>query len=351
MEHLVSTAVGTATQEDITFEKPRILVVGCGGAGGNSVSRLNRLGVVGISTLSVNTDKHALDRVVADKKLLLGTGVTKGLGCGGDPRVAERIAELAERELRPTVCWADMTFVTAGFGGGTGTGMAPYIAQLARSSGSVVVGIVTTPFRAEKHRLKVASDALERMKRVCDSVIVLDNNRLLDMVPDLPVEQAFTVMDYLVAEVVKTVSDLINVPSLINVDFADVRSVLKDAGMATVLYGENSVHDPERVVVEALRNAFLDIDYTGAKGALIHLTSGPSLKIGTAYKIFEGLTRELRENANVKFGARVDEELEGSVRVMAIMTGIQPPTLLPFDNRLVEVIGDQQWFADLPLVK
>jgi cell division protein FtsZ len=314
--------------DDFGLGDPRILVVGCGGAGGNSVHRLRRIGVHGAETAVVNTDRRHLDRVQADRRILLGAGLTRGLGTGGLPEVGLRAAEQTEKELRHLVAGADLTFLTAGLGGGTGTGAAPYIADLARRAGSVVVGMVTMPFRPEKGRQRVARDGLRRMREAADSVIVLDNNRLVDIVPYLPVEQAFAVMDQLISEVIRSITETIQLPSLINLDFADVRALMRDAGTATVLVGENSTYDPERVVVETLANPLLDVDYTGAQGALVHLTSGPTLRLGTAHRVLEGITRELREDCNVKLGTRIDASFEGLLRVIAILTGVPSPSLM-----------------------
>ncbi|MGH8650428.1 MAG: hypothetical protein ACREUP_14165, partial [Burkholderiales bacterium] len=206
------------TLESFALGRPKILVVGCGGAGGNSVHRLHRIGVHGAQTLVVNTDAVHLDMIHCDRKLLIGGGVTRGMGAGGRPEVGERCAELAAQELRDHVADADLTFVTLGLGGGTGTGVAPYVAELAAASGSLVLVLATTPFQAERGRMKNAFAGIQRLKQVADSVILLDNNRLLDLVPNLPVEQAFAVMDHLISEVVKGVTESITVPSLINLD-------------------------------------------------------------------------------------------------------------------------------------
>lgn len=327
LENLI--AAGTRGIEDsFVFRKPRIHVVGCGGAGCNAVNRLSQVGVADVSSVVINTDKLHLDRVEAGQKLLLGGGLTRGFGTGGNPEVAERAAQLQDKELRELVTGADLTFVTVGLGGGTGTGIAPCVARLARASGSIVVSLATMPFKVEKARQKVALAGLQKLREASDSVVVLDNNRLIDIVPKLPVEQAFAVMDQLITEIVKNVAGMINVPGLINLDFADLRTVFQNGGMSTVLYGENSTYDPGKVVEETLRNPLLDIDYTGARGALIHISSGSSLRLGTAYEVIEGLTKELPEEAQVKFGVRFDPESEGVIKVMCIMTGLQAPAFL-----------------------
>ncbi|HKZ88967.1 MAG TPA: cell division protein FtsZ [Thermoplasmata archaeon] len=303
--------------------RPKILVVGCGGAGGNSVHRLHRIGVHGARTLVVNTDAVHLDSIHCDRKLLIGAGVTRGMGAGGRPEVGERCAELAQEELRNHVADADLTFVTLGLGGGTGTGIAPYIAELAAASGSLVLVLATTPFRAERGRMKNAFAGIQRLKQAADAVILLDNDRLLDLVPNLPVEQAFAVMDHLISEVVKGVTESITVPSLINLDFNDVQAILQSGGTSTVFYGEDAEDDPKGVVAETLNNPLLDVDHRGARGAMIHISAGPSLRLREAHEVVEGLTAQMRPEANVIFGVRVDRKYEGILRVLAIMTGVR----------------------------
>lgn len=325
--------------EEFTFRKPRILVVGCGGAGCNSVNRLSQIGVKDAEMTVINTDKVHLDRVQVERKFLLGGGITRGYGTGGNPEIAERAAQLQERELRALVGGADLTFITVGLGGGTGTGLAPIVARLAKESGSIVVALATTPFKVEKGRQKVALAGLEKLRQATDSLIILDNNRLVEIVPQLPVEQAFAVMDQLISEVVKNVTEMINLPGLINLDFADVKAVFQSGGMSTVLYGENSMYDADKLVAETLNNPFLDVDCSAARGALIHISSGPSLKLGTAYAVIDGLTRELPGDAMVKFGVRFDPENEGTIKVMCIMTGLQLPVTLGPSDEIVKVRG------------
>jgi cell division protein FtsZ len=313
--------------DSFAFARPKILVVGCGGAGGNSVNRLHRIGVHGARTLVVNTDAVHLDSIVCDTKLLIGATVTRGMGAGGRPEIGERAAELAEDELRNHLHDADLTFVTTGLGGGTGTGVAPYVAELAAASGSVVITVATTPFRAERGRMRNAVAGILRLKQVSDCLIVLDNNRLLDLVPNLPVEQAFAVMDHLISEVIKGVTESITMPSLINLDFNDVRTVLQSGGTSTVFYGENADDDPDGVVRDTLSNPLMDVDHRGARGALVHISAGPGLRLRTAHEVVEGLTAELRADANVIFGVRVDKKFDGILRVLAIMTGVRSATL------------------------
>ena len=330
--------------------RPKVLVVGCGGGGGNSVNRLHRLGIHGARTLVVNTDAVHLDSIQCDRKLLIGAGVTRGMGAGGRPEVGERCAEIAEQELRSELGDADLTFITAGLGGGTGTGVAPYLAELAQAAGSVVITLATTPFKAERGRMRNAQAGIQRLRAASDSLILLDNNRLLDLVPTLPVEQAFAVMDHLVSEVIKGVTESITVPSLINLDFNDVRTILQDGGASTIFYGESGDSEADEVVAETLDNPLLDVDYRGARGALIHISAGPSLRLRTVHEVVEGLTARMRPEANVIFGVRVDRKYEGIIRVLTIMTGVRSAILESIDPDVsLEEVGGAPAEGALPV--
>ena len=323
----MGTANATGWEASVYCPKPKVLVIGCGGAGGNSVGRLHRIGVAGARTAIVNTDRVHLETVQADKKLLIGQSVTRGMGAGGRPEVGERCADLADEELRNLVMGQDLVFLTVGLGGGTGTGVAPHVAELASAGGAVVIAVATTPFKVERGRIRNAQLGIQRLRPNCDSLIILDNNRLLDLVPNLPVERAFSVMDVLVAEVIKGVTEAINLPSLINLDFNDVRTVLSEGGTSTILYGENSIDDPDGVVSDTLSNPLLDVDTHGARAALIHISSGPSLSLRTAFRVVDGITANMRGDANVIFGVRVDPRHQDVIRVIAILTGLKTPAL------------------------
>ncbi len=311
------------------FGTPKIVVVGCGGSGNNTVNRLENIGVDGVTTIAVNTDKQHLLMVKADKKVLIGRSLTKGLGAGGYPEIGRKAAELARGTLEELLSDADMVFVCAGMGGGTGTGSAPVVAEVAKKQGAIVIGMVQTPFRVERARIIKAEEGLDELRKNADTVVVLDNNKLLEYVPNLPIEQAFSVMDQLVSETIKGISDTITKPSLMNIDFADVRAVMGHGGVAAMLVGEAKSQNKAREVVrDCLNHPLLDIDYRGATGALIHISGGPDVTIKEAEEIVENLTFEIAGNANVIWGARIEKELEGVVRVVAIMTGVQSPNVL-----------------------
>jgi cell division protein FtsZ len=320
---------GKVNEDDDFLGNPRIMVIGCGGAGNNTINRLYHMGIAGAETIAINTDKQHLDMIQAGKRVLIGKSLTKGMGAGGYPDIGKRAAEMARPTLESLMESADLVFVTAGMGGGTGTGSAPVVAQIAKEQGAIVVGMVSYPFQVEKARLLRAEEGLENLSKNADSVIVLDNNRLLSYVPNLPIGQAFSVMDQLISETVKGISETITEPSLIQLDYADVRAIMSKGGVAVMLVGESKQQNKaESVVHECLSHPLLDIDYRGATGSLIHITGGNDLTLADAEEIASSLTYELDPHADVIWGARIRNEFEGKVRVMAIMTGVRSAQVL-----------------------
>jgi len=335
MQDIVNEALERDEQEQQQMEDvdgfgdPRIVIVGAGGAGNNTVNRLYNIGVDGAETIAINTDKQHLKMVEADTKILVGKSLTNGLGAGGDPSMGERATEMAQGTIKEVLGDADLVFVTAGMGGGTGTGAAPVVSKIAKEQGAIVVGMVSTPFNVERARTVKAEEGLERLREEADSIIVLDNNRLLDYVPNLPIGKAFSVMDQIIAETVKGISETITQPSLINLDYADMTSIMNQGGVAVMLVGETQdKNKTEEVVKDAMNHPLLDVDYRGASGGLVHITGGPDLTLQEAEGIAQNITDRLEASANVIWGARIQEEYKGKVRVMAIMTGVQSAQVL-----------------------
>ena len=331
---LMDDEVGT-----LGVPNPRILIVGCGGSGNNTLNRITQLGVEGAVTVAINTDKQHLDHTRALQKLLVGRHITRGLGAGGDPSTGRRCAEAGREMIRRIVTGADLVFIASGLGGGSGTGICPIVAEEAKAAGALVVGIVTTPFHVERRqRMSRALEGLESLRRTADAVLVLDNNRLLHYVPHLPLDEAFSIMDQLVAEIVKGIVETITLPSLINLDFADVRAIMANGGVTMMLYGESD-RGPQEVVHEALNHPLLDVDISGATGVLIHVTGGRYMTLETASQVVDLLTSKVSEDANVIWGARQDAGFGDTIKVMAIITGVggtdlRSPQMKP------DVLGD-----------
>ena len=321
-----------ALDDDFNFDgvgQARIVIVGCGGAGNNTINRLQTMGIDGAQTIAINTDKQHLDHTNADKKILIGKSLTRGLGAGGDPELGGKSAEMARKTLVSVLDGADMVFVTAGMGGGTGTGSAPVVANIAKELGAIVMGIVSTPFHVERARNIKAQEGIENLKNACDTVIVLDNDRLLSYVPGLPIGQAFSVMDQLIANTAKGISETITQSSLINLDYADVKTIMTRGGVAVMLLAEsNASNKADDVVRKAMSNPLFDVDYRGATGALVHITGGSDMSLREAEEVASALTYDLDPNADVIWGARVEDNFEGKIKVMAIMTGVQSPQIV-----------------------
>jgi cell division protein FtsZ len=321
MEKLEFTS--NAPQENKGIGVPKILVIGCGGAGNNGVHRLNKLGITGAKTVAVNTDMQALMHTDADMKVLIGKNITHGMGSGGDPKVARRCLESSRIALEKILHGTDLVFIIGGMGGGTATGISGELAKMAQKANAIVIAIVTTPFKIERDKLEKALDGVEELAMHAHSLLVLDNNRLLDLVGSQPVDQAFLVIDHFIAEIIKGITEVITEPSLMNLDFNDVRSILSHGGWSTLLYGEGSDINPTEVVENALNNPIMEnIDIKGATGALIHITCGRKMSLGALQEIANRLTDGMDDKANVVLGARIDPSLEGNVRVMSIITGL-----------------------------
>lgn len=323
LEQSEDEAVRTSDDEEFDqFGEPQIVVIGCGGAGNNTVNRLHNIGVEGAETIAINTDKQHLEMVEADEKVLVGSDLTDGLGAGGDPETGERATKKARGTIKSLIDDADLVFVTAGMGGGTGTGAAPVVSSIAKDVGAIVVGMVSMPFEVERARVDKAEEGINTLRQNADSIIVLDNEELLNYVPNLPVGQAFSVMDQIIAETVKGISETITQPSLINLDYADMRSIMGQGGVAVMLVGETQDKNKKNVVDEALNHPLLDVDYRGSTGGLVHITGGPDLTLDDANSIATQITERLDSDAKVIWGSRIREDYKDKVRVMAIMTGV-----------------------------
>jgi len=336
MEFIIQNALNNSQEQskEIEIGKANIKVVGVGGGGGNAISWLYKKGVKGAEVIAANTDKQHLDIISADRKIILGRELTKGLGAGGYPQIGLEAAKEQGSEIKEALKGADMVFICAGMGGGTGTGGAPVLAQIARDMGAIVIGTVTTPFDIERARIDKAEFGLQQLREVSDTVIVIDNNRLVRIAGNLPIEQAFAVANELIATMIKGIVEIIAVPSLVNLDYADVKAIMKSGGVAVVGVGES---DTEKRVVEAtkraLTNPLLEVSYEGATGALIHVAGGKDMTLDEVSQVGEIVTENLDADANCIWGARVDEDMKGKIRVMTIITGVTSPYIIGKQDR------------------
>ena len=306
-----------------------ITVVGCGGAGGNTINRMHEEGIHGAKLVAANTDVQHLVEIDADTKILMGEEKTGGRGAGSLPQVGEEAALESQQDIYDAIDGSDMVFVTAGLGGGTGTGSAPVVAKAAREAGALTISIVTTPFTAEGEVRRTNAEAgLERLRDVSDTVIVVPNDRLLDSVGKLPVRQAFKVSDEVLMRSVKGITELITKPGLVNLDFADVRTVMERGGVAMIGLGEaDSEAKAEDSVKTALRSPLLDVDISGASSALVNVTGGNDMAIEEAEGVVEEIYDRIDPDARIIWGTSIDESLEGSMRTMIVVTGVESPQI------------------------
>jgi len=307
--------------------KPKIVIIGVGGAGCNTITRLNGIGIEGVETVAANTDVQHLLRSVASRKVLLGKQLCGGYGAGADYRIGEEAAKENSDEIRKIVEKADIVFVTAGLGGGTGTGGAPVIAEVAREMGAVVVGIVTLPFEAEGDRRRsVAQWGLERLSKNVDTLVVIRNDRILEITGELPMHQAFLVADELMARAIKAISDVAQKPALINVDLADLRTILENGGLALMGVGESdSENRAMKALQEALENPLFEGDISGATGAIVHISCGSDFSLDEMGEVLEAVAGILSPEANLIWGVGLEESLKSAVRVLVIIVGVKSP--------------------------
>ncbi|MCH7568337.1 MAG: cell division protein FtsZ [Nanoarchaeota archaeon] len=321
--------------DELRAGKANIKVFGCGGMGNNAVTWLFNKGINGATVYAINSDALHLSITKADEKILIGKELTRGLGAGGRPQIGREAAKESLSELKKVTSNADMIFVLAGMGGGTGTGAAPVVAQLAKESGSVVIGVVTMPFECEKARMDKAEFGLQELREVADTVIVIDNNRLVDIAGNLPMEQAFAVANELVSTMIKGIVETITLPSLINLDYADVSAIMRGGEVAVIGVGESDSQSArvDEAVRQALTHPLLDVDYKGATGALVHVTCGPDFKLEEFAGVGQLVTENISPDAQVIIGARIDKDFGNKVRVITIMTGVSSPYVLGKETR------------------
>ncbi len=315
----------------IESSKPKIYVVGTGGSGSNTITRLASIGIQGATLVAMNTDAPHLVKTKAERKLLIGKKLTKGMGAGSDIKVGEEAAIESKEEIRHMLSDAQLVFITCGLGGGTGTGSIATIAHEAREAGALTVGIVTLPFSSEgKTRMKNALEGLAKLKKVTDTTIIIHNNKLLSVAPDLPLNMAFRVSDEVLAGATKGIVEMVTKPGMVNIDFADLRSVLKDSGYAVIGTGEGLPSGNTSRAIIALENAvkspLLDADLSTAKRALVNIVGGESLTLREAESIFQEVASRIKDDALLKWGARIDPDMQReALKVMLVVSGVEFP--------------------------
>ena len=324
-----SSAADEELRQLIEDMEVRTAIIGCGGGGSNTVGRLTQVGVGKATLVAANSDARHLLSIKAPVRIILGKETTRGLGAGSIPKVGRLAAEEARNDIEKHIEGCTIVFVTAGMGGGTGTGAAPYVAEMARRKGSLVIGVVTLPFRAEgKIRMDNALRGLEEMSRYCDTTITIHNDQLLKLVPKLPLEVAFKVADEVLMQSIKGINDIITRPGLVNVDFNDISSIMRNGGMATIGLGESD-EPKDRVsisVEDALASPLLgEIDLSTARGALVRVQGGPDMTIAEAERAAQLISDRVNPRARIIWGCSVEPELEGKMKVMVVITGVTSP--------------------------
>ncbi len=323
----------TGSQEDAELEKMLedlrvdVRIFGCGGGGSNTINRLVESGIHGADLFALNTDASHLLHVNSPHKILLGKRLTRGLGAGALPQVGEEAAKEAEEDIRRHVAGADIAFITCGMGGGTGTGSAPYVAKLAKDGGALTIGVVTIPFSAEGHtRMQNAQYGLDQLKRVADTVIVIPNDKLLEIAPKLPLDMAFKVADEVLMRAIRGITEMITTPGLVNLDFNDLKTIMQNGGMAMVGIGESS--DPrekaKEAVAGALNSPLIDVDISTAHGALVDVRGGEDMTIQEAESVVSEIGKHVHPQARIIWGASVVPSLQNTMQVMVVLTGVTP---------------------------
>src|SRR3989338_8314521 len=329
-EEISSSKAATMTVDEelqrmIASQKTRIKVIGCGGGGNNTINRIFEVGIKGIETIAINTDAHDLLYTSSDKKLLIGKELTGGLGAGSNPKIGEEAAKESESDLKKLLEGADLIFITCGLGGGTGTGSAPYVAMLAKKMGIISVGVVTMPFTMEgSHRHENALIGLEKLEQSINTLIVIPNEKLLDIAPHLPLQTAFKVADEILTNAAKGIAELFTKAGLVNLDFADVKTIMNEGGVALIGVGESDAENrAEDSVLKALGNPLIDVDISNATGALINISGGEDLTLDESRKIVETIASRLDPKAKIIWGAQIYKDLDKTVRTLIIITGVK----------------------------
>ncbi len=312
-------------EEILKKQSAKIKVVGVGGGGNNSLSRMREIGIKGGELIAINTDAQDLLYTNADKKILIGKELTQGMGAGSNPKIGEEAAKESASEIKKKLEGSDMIFITCGLGGGTGTGAAPVVAQIAKKQGALTIGVVTLPFTIEgQKRIENAMDGLERMERMVDTLIVIPNDKLLELAPDLPLHTAFKISDEILTNAVKGTTELVTTSGLVNLDFADIKAVMVNGGVSLIGLGESDTENRAMdAVTKAIENPLLDVDISDAQGALVNIIGGPDMSLDECKSIIESVGSKLSPSAKLIWGAQISPDMEKTIRVLLIVTGVK----------------------------
>jgi len=326
-------------EELLKKQSAKIKVIGIGGGGNNSLNRMREIGIKGGELIAINTDAQDLLYTNADVKILIGKELTQGLGAGSNPKVGEEAAKESEMEIRKKISGSDMIFITCGLGGGTGTGAAPFIAGLAKKQGALTIGVVTLPFTIEgKKRIENAMNGLEKLEAVVDTLIVIPNDKLLELAPDLPLQTSFKIADEILTNAVKGVTELVTTTGLVNLDFADIKAVMMNGGVSLIGMGEaDSQNRALESIEKAIKNPLLDVDISGATGSLINIVGGTDMSLDECKTIIEQVGKRLSPDAKIIWGAQISPEMDKSIRVLLIVTGVKSSQILGHSESLQDI--------------
>ena len=323
-------------EELLKKQSAKIKIMGIGGGGGNSLSRMREIGIKGGELIAINTDAQDLLYANADQKILIGKELTQGLGAGSNPQVGQEAAKESESEIKKRITGSDMIFITCGLGGGTGTGAAPVVASISKKQGALTIAIVTLPFTIEgKKRIENAMNGLERLEAIVDTLIVIPNDKLLELAPDLPLQTAFKIADEILTNAVKGITELVTKTGLVNLDFADVRAVMVNGGVSLIGMGESDSQNRAIEAIEkAINNPLLDVDISNATGALVNVIGGPNMSLDEYKTIISTVGERLSPDAKLIGGAQIAEDMDKSIRVLLIVTGVKSSQILGHSESL-----------------
>ena len=330
---IAETAEDRELEEVLKGLKTNIKIVGCGGGGSNTINRIMEEGIYGsVQLIAANTDAQHLLTIKAQRKVLLGKRITRGLGAGALPQIGAEAAREAEDKLRDVFQGADMVFVTCGLGGGTGTGSASVITQIAKEMGALTIAICTMPFKAEgRARAENAMWGLDKLRETADTVITIPNDRLLDLVPRLPLNQAFKFADEILMRAIKGLIEMITKPGLVNLDFNDLKTIMKGGGVAMIGLGESEGSGDERIleaIEKAIKSPLLEVDISSATGILVNVVGGPDMTISEAERAIEVLNSKVSKNSRIIWGCAVDPTSDRRVSVLVVATGVKSKQIM-----------------------